>query len=99
MILKETGKSPWPELSGRTPGNSGYNATAAIRVHEFHYARLQSLEGDHVYTQRVLRGAGIDGVHDGLLINKLVAGFAHHRNTEANRWVERFVAFVREHSG
>jgi cobyrinic acid a,c-diamide synthase len=59
---------------------------------------LQNLEGDHVYTQSVLRGAGIDGVHDGLVINNLVAGFAHHRNTVANPWVERFVAFVREHS-
>ena len=98
MILEETGNSPWPKPSVIASPDNGYNKSAAIRVHEFHYARLHKLGGDHIYTQNVLRGAGIDGVHDGLLINNLVAGFAHHRNTSANPWVERFVAFVREHS-
>ena len=80
MILEETGKSPWPEPSDIASPDSSHNESAAIRVHEFHYARLQNFGGDHVYTQRVLRGAGIDGDHDGLVINNLVAGFAHHRN-------------------
>ena len=93
--LKETGKSPWPALSGQNhTGNSGYHATAAIRVHEFHYARLQKPRGrPGLRPKRVLRGAGIDGVHDGLLINQ--ARWPVSRTTAtllANPWVERFVA-------
>ena len=90
MIVEETGKSPWP----KSPGLNKENPTDT-RVHEFHYARLENLAEYPVFAQRVLRGTGIDGDHDGLVINNLLAGFAHHRNTVANPWVERFVAFVR----
>jgi cobyrinic acid a,c-diamide synthase len=88
MLLEESGKSPWLRMP-----NAG-----SIPVHEFHYARLKNLGEDQVFAHRVLRGTGIDGHHDGLVINNLLAGFAHHRNTEKNPWVERFVAFVREKS-
>ena len=71
---------------------------AGIPVHEFHYARLENLAEDPVFAHRVLRGTGIDGIHDGLVVGNLLAGFAHHRNTAANPWVERFVSFVREKS-
>jgi len=57
---------------------------------------LENLSGDLEYAYRVLRGHGIDGQHDGLLVGNLQAGFAHHRNKEANLWVDRFVAFVRQ---
>lgn len=90
MLLEETGKSPWP-----LPSSTQNNRTAATPVHEFHYARLQNLGKDPVFAQRVLRGNGIDGQHDGLVVGNILAGFAHHRNTIANPWVERFVAFVR----
>jgi cobyrinic acid a,c-diamide synthase len=92
MLVEETGKSPWPAPS--TPV-----VRAEIPVHEFHYARLQNLEGEQAFSHRVLRGTGIDGSHDGLIINNVVSGFAHHRNTATNPWVERFVAFVRDRSG
>lgn len=91
MVLEETGKSPW--LASITSNNE-----TAIPVHEFHYARLENLAKDQVFAHRVIRGTGIDGDHDGLVINNLLTGFAHHRNTAANPWVERFVAFVREKS-
>jgi cobyrinic acid a,c-diamide synthase len=93
MVVEESGNSPWPQAPG-----TGKNDTDAKPVHEFHYARLQNLAPDSVFVHRVLRGSGIDGFHDGLLINNLVAGFAHQRNTLVNPWVERFVAFVREKS-
>ncbi len=90
MVLEATGKSPWP------PSPAGQNAeTAGIRAHEFHYAHLENLPADLICAYRVVRGAGIDGRHDGIVIGKLLAGFAHHRNTQANPWVERFVEFVR----
>jgi cobyrinic acid a,c-diamide synthase len=93
MLIEESGKSPWPQAKRATESNP-----AGTPVHEFHYARLQNLAADPVFAYRVIRGTGIDGEHDGLLVNNLLAGFAHHRNTAANPWVERFVAFVREKS-
>lgn len=91
MLLEETADHPWPPAAIGNKANP-----AGTPVHEFHYAQLENLAGDAVFAQKVLRGTGIDGAFDGLVINKLVAGFAHHRNTQANPWVERFVAFVRQ---
>ena len=48
------------------------------------------------YAYDVIRGHGIDGHHDGLIVGDLMAGFTHQRNTAANPWVSRFVAFVRK---
>ena len=92
MVVEETGKSPWPPLA------VGRAEKIGTRVHEFHYAHLENLAAGSNFAYRVLRGTGIDGNHDGLIINNLLAGFAHHRNTQTNPWVERFVSFVRENS-
>jgi cobyrinic acid a,c-diamide synthase len=93
MLLEEAPAHPW-----RTPPGSAETGERPIPAHEFHYARLENLRQDLVYASRVVRGAGIDGFHDGIVIGNLLAGFAHHRNTEADPWVERFVSFVREKS-
>jgi cobyrinic acid a,c-diamide synthase len=90
MVLEETGRNPWP----LSPAGQGA-VTASIPAHEFHYARLENMPDDPNYAYRVVRGAGIDGFHDGIVIGNLLAGFAHHRNTQANPWVKRFVNFVR----
>ena len=90
MVLEETGRSPWPPL----PAGQGA-VTASIPAHEFHYARLENMPDDSNYAYRIVRGAGIDGRNDGIFIGNLLAGFAHHRNTQANPWVKRFVNFVR----
>jgi len=90
MLIEESGHSPWPRAA-----HIGANNASGTPVHEFHYARLQNLAEKPVFAYRVIRGTGIDGEHDGLVVNNLLAGFAHHRNTKANPWVERFVAFVR----
>jgi len=84
MLLEATGNRPWPVVEATD-----------IPGHEFHYARLENLAAGNKFSQRVLRGTGIDGSHDGLIINNLIAGFAHHRNTALNPWVDRFVTFVR----
>jgi len=85
VVLEETGKGLWPSGAG-------------IPAHEFHYARLENLSGNAEFAYRVLRGHGIDGERDGLLVGNLMAGFAHHRNTDAHPWVHRFVEFVRKTS-
>ncbi len=92
--LEETGNSPWPPST-----TADHCKTREIGAHEFHYAKLENLGAKSRFAHRVLRGTGIDGTHDGLIIGNLVAGFVHHRNTRANPWVERFVAFVRSKGG
>jgi cobyrinic acid a,c-diamide synthase len=93
VVLEETGNSPWPAASGQ-PGESA----GRIPAHEFHYARLTLFADTPDYTHKVIRGYGIDGQHDGMIIGNLLTGFAHQRNTVANPWVNRFVAFVRQQS-
>lgn len=65
-----------------------------IPAHEFHYASLDGLPSEQKYAYKVMRGHGIDGEHDGLILHNLTACFAHQRNLTANRWAESFVAFV-----
>ncbi len=89
--LSETGKGMWPERDGAE------KETTDIPAHEFHYASLEDLSGDFDYAYKVMRGHGIDGEHDGLMVNNLTACFAHQRNLTANHWAECFVAFVEQH--
>ncbi len=86
--LRETGRGPWPLVDGA-------GAPGELPAHEFHYSRLENLQGRPVFAYEVLRGYGIDGRHDGLVIGNLLASYTHLRDVEANRWAQRFVAFVR----
>lgn len=90
VVLEETGKGLWAAAAADTP-----HATR-IPAHEFHYARLEMLDDTPEYAYDVIRGHGIDGHHDGLIVGDLMAGFTHQRNTSSNPWVSRFVAFVRK---
>jgi cobyrinic acid a,c-diamide synthase len=85
--LRETRNAPW---SSPVPGG----ANGGFRAHEFHYSRLVNLDPGIRFAYQVLRGAGIDGRHDGLVQRKLLASFAHLRDVESNRWTRRFVAYV-----
>lgn len=93
MLVRDTGNSPWPQQQQKR-GTDPIDC----RVHEFHYARLKNLDENCRFAYEVIRGTGIDGHRDGLIVNNLQAGFAHHRNTAANPWVDRFVSFVRQKS-
>ncbi len=84
--LRETGASPWP-------GPRAANLVA----HEFHYSALTGIDHGVDYAYEVLRGTGIDGCHDGLVYRNVLASYSHLRDSETNRWTERFVAFVRKH--
>jgi cobyrinic acid a,c-diamide synthase len=48
------------------------------------------------YAYTVQRGHGIDGRRDGVIVNNLLASYAHLRATGGNDWPARFVAFVRQ---
>ena len=86
--LRETGKGLWNPLM--TAG-----ADQDIRAHEFHYSTLENLADGNVFAYEVVRGAGIDGRHDGLVHRNLVASYAHMRGVGGNCWPQRFVEFVR----
>jgi len=86
--LRETRNFPWSS-------NGGID----VPVHEFHYASLENLPADMSFAYEVMRGHGIDGKRDGLIVGNLMATFSHQRNVIGNPWAERFVGFVRAKSG
>jgi cobyrinic acid a,c-diamide synthase len=83
--LAPTGAHPWRKTAGGKP---------EIRAHEFHYSSLDNLEATDRFAFEVLRGAGIDGSHDGYIYRNLLACYTHQRTTQSNRWTEDFLKFV-----
>ncbi|MBL0124511.1 MAG: cobyrinate a,c-diamide synthase [Betaproteobacteria bacterium] len=81
--LAPTGNLPW---SAAMP--------ATVRGHEFHYSSLENLPASTCFGWKVMRGHGIDGQRDGIVIDNLVASYAHLRGVD--NWVQPFVAFVRQ---
>lgn len=84
--LRETAGAPW--LTDRPEGE--------FSAHEFHYSSLENLSDSLDYAYEVTRGTGIDGVHDGIVINNLLACYSHMRDTGQHHWTRRFVDFVRQ---
>jgi len=66
-----------------------------VLAHEFHYARVDNLPADTRFAYKVLRGHGIDGENDGVLVHNTLAGFCHMRHSEASPWAAKFIDFVR----
>ena len=89
VVIEETAAMPWPR-----PSEAG-EAPLRVRAHEFHYARIENLAPGCRFAYRVLRGDGITGRDDGIVIANTMASFTHLRDTARGRWAERFVAFVR----
>lgn len=87
--LRETGASPW----------SGLAADGDIQAHEFHHSALVNPDPDWTFAYQVLRGAGIDGHHDGIVHKRLLASYAHLRGVGGNCWPERFVSAIRASLG
>ena len=89
--LEATGHAPFAPVERGT----------TIAAHEFHYAALDMAQGlkarDDVFAWKIRRGHGIDGVHDGVIVQSCIAGFAHLRHTGQSPWVGAFVAFIRRH--
>jgi cobyrinic acid a,c-diamide synthase len=82
--LAATDHMPWAGLQGE-----------AVRGHEFHYSSLDGLPADTRYAWRITRGHGIDGRHDGVVQNNLLATYAHLRSVAGTDWARHFVDFVR----
>jgi cobyrinic acid a,c-diamide synthase len=82
--LQPTDAHPWP---GAAP--------ALLRAHEFHYSRLVDADPGLRHAYRVLRGHGIDGERDGIVLHNTLASYAHLRSVAGHDWPARFVAFAR----
>ena len=85
--LRETGRSPWPLLDGS-------NEERIVNAHEFHYSDLQNCAPNVDFAYDVIRGHGVDGKHDGIVVHNVLASFSHLRDVGAHAWTRRFVSFV-----
>ena len=87
--MQENEIFPWP-------GNSSSKITGKeIHAHEFHHSAILDPDPDWVYGYEVIRGSGVDGMHDAIVYKNLVAGYVHLRHVGGVCWTERFVAQVR----
>lgn len=86
--LRETGKGPWSLLDPE-------GRPSELAAHEFHHSSLENLDPEIEFAYEVLRGTGIDGRHDGIVVKNVLGSYAHLRDTRATPWAARFVEFVR----
>lgn len=84
--LHETEDFPWPSQ----PPRGG-----EVRAHEFHHSALVEPDARWVYAYRVRRGVGIDGKHDGIVQQNLLASYSHLRDVGGVGWTRRFLSRVR----
>ncbi len=84
--VEETAEFPWQDADHEPMIRHG---------HEFHHSSLENLDPSVSFAYRVQRGHGIDGLHDGVMVNNLLASYTHLRHTGGNDWPRRFIAFVR----
>jgi len=89
--LKPTENHPWA-IGKDDPAATDEDGFPA---HEFHHSSLENLPPDLTFAYDVLRGHGVNGSQDGIVIHNLVAGYAHLRDTSVCRWAVPFTAFVR----
>ena len=82
--LRETGLSPWPDAQAGT-----------IAAHEFHHAALENLPPETRFAYDVLRGHGITGTADGIVLGRTLAAFTHLRGVGPAPWPRRFAALMR----
>ncbi|HEX9859900.1 MAG TPA: cobyrinate a,c-diamide synthase [Nitrospirota bacterium] len=82
VILRPTGKGPWPAFGDE------------IRAHEFHHSSLTGL-AETVFAYDVARGSGIDGRHDGIVADNLLAGYSHVHGLATPGWAGAVTGFIR----
>jgi cobyrinic acid a,c-diamide synthase len=68
-----------------------------IKGHEFHYSRLENLDGLPPLAYEVSRGGGIDGKGDGLMYKNVVAAYTHIHALATPEWAGSMVRKAREY--
>jgi cobyrinic acid a,c-diamide synthase len=83
--LRPTGNGNWPAFGDE------------VVAHEFHHSSIEGLSGVE-FGYEMMRGKGIDGRHDGAMVNNILAGYAHMHATGTPDWAGGFAGFVRKMS-
>lgn len=83
---------PWGIASERSD-------VGVINAHEFHFSRLLAAPADMHCAYRVVRGQGIDGNSDGIIVGNTLATYLHQRHTDSNPWLWSFVEFIQKCKG
>ncbi|MFM2068210.1 MAG: cobyrinic acid a,c-diamide synthase, partial [Pseudomonadota bacterium] len=96
VVLEATADHPACGAAGLAPGQR-------VRAHEFHHSSLEGLPdplpAGMAFAWTVRRGHGIDGRHDGLVMHRLLASYAHLRDAAGSGWVAHFLARVQAARG
>ena len=87
IVLAANDALPWPGEMAKMKN---------IPAHEFHYSLMENMDDNHDFSYEVVRGQCLNG-RDGVVLNNMLAGYAHMRNTSKSPWVEGFTSFVRAH--
>jgi cobyrinic acid a,c-diamide synthase len=77
-------------MSEVTRDNPFFTRGAMIYGHEFHYSKLK-YEKDPEFAFRMRRGFGVNGINDGVMINNLVAAYAHIHAWGVPEWAPAFL--------
>jgi len=83
VIMRPTGEGDWPPFGGE------------LRAHEFHHSSLTGLENAR-FAYNIARGSGVDGAHDGILINNVLAGYSHLHALSTTGWANAFISFIKK---
>jgi cobyrinic acid a,c-diamide synthase len=68
-----------------------------VRGHEFHYSRVEHIDGHHRLAYHVDRGTGIDGQGDGIMVNNVVAAYTHIHALATPEWAPAMIRKAREY--
>ncbi|HTF98999.1 MAG TPA: cobyrinate a,c-diamide synthase [Nitrospirota bacterium] len=106
-----TGALPLDFVLEKKPQAHGYTVLEAgdagvfidkdvvVRGHEFHYSRVDPIEGPYRLAYKVRRGVGIDGRGDGFILNNVVAAYTHIHALATPEWAPSVVQKARAYRG
>jgi len=86
------------ELAGTGASELAPDDGGSIPAHEFHHSSLVNLPPGLVYAYRMVRGEGIDGHHDGVVVGNLLAAYSHRRGSGERGWIAPFLDKVRAYA-
>lgn len=83
--------------------NPFFDKGAEVLGHEFHYSiHANSDEEAGPFALQMMRGKGVNGTMDGLMVNNTVAGYNHIHALSGHGWAQKFVDSVviaKRHTG
>ena len=87
MKLESMHETPW------------FKKGQQIKAHEFHYSKPYGLASEQSCQFKVLRGFGVDGMHDGMLQKNILASYSHIHSLSTPEWARNFSDLSRKYQG